>query len=111
MAATTLDLYRLGNSTSAKLDNLRPGADVVVESRNGQNWVKAGSGGPSAFEMPSGLRGKHWYKLSAGASYDDSRINLWNDAPNHWVFDVAKDMLLADFTAALSEVNPKFVHV
>jgi hypothetical protein len=100
-------LYRLGNATSARLERIRPD-EVVTEMRGGIAWVLGRSGGASTFDAPSGLRGKHWWRLPALTEFDDSRVYLWNDFGNHWSWEPAMDMPLADYLAELSALGGKF---
>jgi hypothetical protein len=107
MATTTVELFRAGNSSSARLDILRPG-EVVVFQQYGIGWVKGRSGGASTFDAPVGLRGK-WWLLPNGTTYDDRLLVLWNDYGNHWSWEPVQDMSLDAYLEALRDVNRKFV--
>jgi hypothetical protein len=106
---TPRELYRAGNKTTARFDVLRPG-EVLIQIRQGQDWVIAHSGGASTLEMLAGLSGT-WYRLPAGARYDDAKFFLWNDYPNHWAWEPAQDMQLADYVAALAAINQEFIRI
>ena len=107
MKQTPIDLYRLGNASSARLDRLRPD-EVGIVARDGRDWVVGRSGGVSTFEAPTGLRGRHWWRLSAQTAYDETLMHLWNDFGNHWSWEPAANMPLAQFVDALVELNAKF---
>lgn len=52
MGITSCDLYRRGNSTGPRMDNVRP-RDVKTFLKNGVVWVEGRSGGVSTFASPS----------------------------------------------------------
>src|ERR1700692_2267904 len=108
MATTTIDLFRAGNATSARLSHVRA-LDVSIFSRNGVDWVTARSGGISTFDAKVFSVGGLWWRLPAGTTYDDSVLALVNDIGNHWSWEPVRDMPLASYTAALSAVNVKFI--
>jgi hypothetical protein len=68
------------------------------------------SGGASTKEMPIGLRGT-WYQLPQGTTYDDAVFYVHNDYDDHWSWEPARDMPLADFVAALTALNSEFIRV
>jgi len=107
MAATTLDLFRAGNKSGARL-HLTWNADVQTQHVNGCEVVIAGSGGASTLDAIGQLRGT-WWKLPAGAVYDDSKLLLRNDFIGHWAWEPASTMPLADYLAALAIVNQEFI--
>jgi hypothetical protein len=114
MGTTPLDLFRSGNASSARLDNLRlysssPDVDVWPDP-TGQSWITANGKGPSLWDAPDpSWRGKPW-RLPAGSSYSNE-LALWNDMPGHWVFTPVRDMLLSVYATALRGVNLQFVKV
>jgi hypothetical protein len=107
MPATPCDLFRMGNSTSPRLDNVRCPKDIQVYQKNGADWVPAGGGGISTFECKQSWGGP-WWRLPAGSAYD-SQLSLINDFGNHWLWQPNNDMSLADYRAALASVNTKFI--
>lgn len=112
MATTNIELFRVGNSASARLDHVRPTIDISTFSQNGAEWVKAGSGGASTLEaMDLGLLKGKWWRLAAGTDYDDTRLKVWNDQTGHWTWDPTQDMPLSDYKDALAAVNVKFTLV
>ena len=108
---TAVDLYRAGNATSARLDQVRTGIVLPVRHLiNGQAWVDPGIGGLSTFAAPIPfLRAKHWWRLPAGSEYDDALLMVWNDHGDHWSWEPVCSMLLSSYVAALAAVNAKFV--
>jgi hypothetical protein len=107
---TPIDLYRAGNMTSPRLDQVRIGIDLPVRQLNGQAWVDPGRGGMSTFAAPSPfVRAKHWWRLPAGSEYDGALLFVWNDHGDHWSWEPAYTMLLSSYVAALAAVNAKFV--
>lgn len=111
-AATQIDLFRSGNSGSAQMARVRlTGADPDVEVflAAGDQWVRAGSGGVSTFETPQNWRGPTWI-LHAGSDIPDELV-IRNDVPGHWMWEPSRDMLLADYVAALEKMNGWFVKV
>jgi hypothetical protein len=107
MGTTPVALYRRGNTTSARLDHVRLGIDVASFTRNGVEWVTGRSGGVSTFatDPPPGT-GRIW-TLDAGTTYPET-LYLYNDQGDHWSWDPAIDMLLADYRDALAVVNGNF---
>ena len=92
MGTTALDLYRVGNASSARLNQPRHNVDVTVFSRAGVEWVSAGSSGVSTFDSKDPTVTGIWWRLPAGSDYDDSLLYVWNDMANHWSWEPAKDM-------------------
>lgn len=112
ITATKVELFRAGTKNGGPRFERFPATNpgIVIQSRQGIDWVLAGAGGASTLEMPLGLGGT-WYRLPQGVQYDDAILYVWNDAPGHWSWEPAQDMLLADFTAALAALNPEFIRV
>jgi hypothetical protein len=108
MAATALDLYRMGNAAGARLDHVRPGRDVHVFERDGAEWVEGRSGGVSTFSR-MGVQPAIWWRLPVGSSFDEVRLVLWNDHGQHWSWEPARDMPLSEYREALATANAQFV--
>jgi hypothetical protein len=106
---TPRELFRAGNKSTARFDQLKSG-EVLVQARNGVDWVIARSGGASTQEIAQGLSGT-WYRLPQGTAYDDAVFYLWNDYPGHWAWEPAQDMQLSVYIGALAAVNAEFVLV
>jgi hypothetical protein len=94
---THTDLYRLGNASSPRMDNVRVGKDIETYDRNGDTWVQARSGGVSTFSSPIGGVGnlaKNQWKLDRGYSYDPL-LYVVNDHGNHYNWEPNRDMPLS----------------
>jgi len=109
MGTTTVDLFRVGNASGPRLEKVRPGIDIEVYRKDGEDWVKGRSGGASTFESKKDTR-KTWWRLPAGTKYDD-RLFVWNDQDDHWSWEPASDMRLLDYVSALEAVNVDFTRV
>lgn len=111
LVTTPLDLYRASNRTGGpRFDYFRPG-EIVVQVRNGVDWVLGPlQGGASTKEAPIGLGGT-WYRLPKGTRYDGALLRVWNDYDDHWSWEPAQDMLLAEYVAALAALNGEFIRV
>lgn len=72
---TPIELWRLGVKASPRLHKLRvpprpPGAavDIHTYTKNGQTWVKAGTGGVSLFDGKNPrLDGPYWWRIPANS--------------------------------------------
>jgi hypothetical protein len=120
MGVTPIELFRSGNSTHARLHEVRsahdpgtqprdPDVDSYVDTWSRAIWVSAATGnGASCWNTPDPGWRKPW-RLLAGASFPDT-LRLWNDdnPPGHWTWAPAYDMPLIDFRAALAMVTPLF---
>jgi hypothetical protein len=106
MGTTPKALYRRGNATVPRIDNVRP-SDIAIISQTGVDWVRSRSGGVSCFDYtPPPGTGRIWY-LPAGASYPDE-LYLRDDGNGHWNWEPEIDMTLADFKALLAAVGRNF---
>lgn len=112
MAKTPLDLYRQGNATSPRMDNVRP-KDVTTYEENGQIWVTASLEG----EKPSGIStfatqklGKNWWKLDSGTDIPPE-LRLVNDYNDHWVWEPSETMPIESYQAALRLIGTFFSKV
>jgi hypothetical protein len=83
-------------------------ADIETYSdASGVIWVRANSGGASTWQTPDpNWRGPAW-RLPARTTISDELV-LKNDEPGHWVWEPSRDMPLADYQAALEQVNDLF---
>lgn len=62
MRRTPVDLYRMGNSMSARMTNIRE-QDLDIYERSGELWVAANSGGISTFSSRGrGKPGGGWMR-------------------------------------------------
>lgn len=101
-----VDLYRGGNSTSARMDNVRV-TDVQIFHQGNRDWVVGGEGGISTFSTPPSNT-KNWWVIRAGTEYDDNHFKLINDRGNHWSWAPADTMRLQHYKNYLSSLNNKF---
>lgn len=98
------DLYRLGNSTSPRLDHVRH-ADVDTYSTNGILFIRANGKGISLL-TEDGVRGKRggWlWKLPAGLALP-SGLLLNNDKPFHYSLCPASDMNVDEYRGLLARL-------
>ena len=84
---TPIDLYRSGNSTGPRLDNVRPGKEFNT-GPNGEEILY-----PDQTPRPNGLStfenqgvGKNWWKLPAGSPVPDG-LRFFNDHGDHWTIE------------------------
>lgn len=120
MSTTPIDLYRQGNSSSPRIDNVRPNKDVATYTEQGETWVMptidegqlpdniSRPGGISTFAYPG--RGKNWWKLDAGTEIP-SEIKLVNDRNGHWLWQPSRTMTMDAYKAALRQISPFFYKV
>lgn len=101
-----VDLYRGGNSTSAKMDNVRV-TDVQIFHKGNRDWVVGGEGGISTFSTPPSNT-KNWWVIKAGTEYEDDEFVLVNDKGNHWSWAPATTMQLQHYKYNLLSLNHKF---
>lgn len=88
MAKTAIDLYRKGNASSPRMDNVRA-QDVDTYEKDGQTWVKADSGGISTFATLG--PGKNRWKLNQDTEIP-RELRLVNENANHWLFEPSYNM-------------------
>ncbi|OZG73791.1 hypothetical protein BTA51_08255 [Hahella sp. CCB-MM4] len=102
-----LDLYRFGNSTSPRFDNIRPHKDAMIIDRNGIKYILADGNGVSAFSsIPSGK--KNTWKLRKGTILPagvklvmDKRLNH----ENHYMLAPSHTMKLSEFHALMDKLR------
>ncbi len=104
MKQTSIDLYRMGNATSPRMDNVRP-QDVEYYESSGEIWVVENSGGISTFAIQGAV--KNWWKLDQGAVIPDA-LHLVNDYGDHWAWEPGYTMRLDEYKTALQSVAPRF---
>ncbi len=115
MGVLPIDLYRIGDTVGPGLDLIRVGYDVVTlpVPPGGEAWVQAGTGGASTRAAIYRLRPalavrSRWWRIPAGTVYPTT-LNVFNDHGQHWVWEPAQDMPLADYVSALAGMNGRFV--
>jgi hypothetical protein len=111
MIRTPISLYRQGNATSARMDNIRSNKDIATFDDSGVIWVLSTSpdgssaGGISTFANPG--KGKNWWKLDAGTEIPND-LHLINDRNEHWLWQPSKIMTLDCYQEALRVVGSYF---
>jgi hypothetical protein len=102
---TDRDLYRNGNKTSPRMDNVRD-KDVTIYQKDGKDWVQALSGGISVYAYNQVPSGNNWWKLPAGSNVPEG-LNLTADlsVPGHWLFEPDEDMPLDEYKKSLTSTN------
>ncbi|WP_449418739.1 Tse2 family ADP-ribosyltransferase toxin [Phormidium nigroviride] len=117
MTKTPVALYRQGNASSPRMDNVRPNKDITVYEQEDELWVmlilEGGrlSGGMSrlegisTFETPGS--GKNWWKLDEGTDIPPE-LELVNDRPGHWLFQPSRPMTVVDYKKALHLIGTLF---
>lgn len=106
---TTVKLWRNGNATSPRLDNVRDG-DIVTWDYQGRTYVQAGTGGVSTYA--DGTPGyptpgqKNWWSLAAGSEIS-TFLNVVLDPAiaGHYLWEPAYNMPLARYVNALKEAG------
>jgi hypothetical protein len=114
MGITSIELFRSGNSSSCLLERVRiQGANPDVDVYNkgsGSVWVRSNGLGVSTWDLIDPTwSGKPW-RLPVGSAYPDC-LRVWNDDPNHWVWEPFIDMPLSDYVAALQDASSRFLKV
>ena len=104
--SSRVDLYRFGNASSPKMDNVRS-TDLDTFQHNGVLWVVHETGGVSTFDNPKGQTKNVW-RLPKGSSIPN-RLKLVNDRDDHWTWMPAVDMPMTEFQEILREVGTRFV--
>lgn len=107
MPETPVDLYRMGNANSPRLDRVRP-QDVSIYEENGQSWVMPNSGGISTFSVQG--KGKNWWKLDRGTEIP-FELTLINDHDNHWAWEPSSIMPLEQYETALRLMGEQFYQI
>jgi hypothetical protein len=104
---TPVDLYRMGNAVTARLENIRV-KDIEMYEDSGKTWVGANSGGISTFSVRGS--GKNWWKLDQGSEIPND-LRVVNDYGNHWLWEPIYSMPLNDYQEALRLVAKQFYKV
>ena len=117
------DLYRLGNATTPKLQNVRVG-DVQLQERNGIMWVIANGRGISLITQArlerdqQVNRGNYAWRLPANypmpaglvLKADTDRLKP-GQVPDHYFLCPAKDMYLAEYIVLLTRLAANFERI
>lgn len=98
------DLYRSGNTTSPKLDNVRKGTDIKVDSGD---RVIPSSGGVSTFTSPqAGWKPQSTWVLPESASLGTG-LTAKNDHGTHWLIAPTSAMKFDEYVSLLRVLNSK----
>ncbi len=107
MRKTPVDLYRMGNAASSRLENVRA-KDIEIYEDGNEMWVAANSGGLSTFSIRG--NGKNWWKLDQGTEIPNE-LRVVNDYGQHWLWEPTYSMPLASYQEALRSVGERFYKV
>ena len=107
MRITPVDLYRMGNAASPRLDKIRM-KDIEMYEQRGKIWIAANTGGISTFSVQGS--GRNWWKLDQGIEIP-SQLRVLNDYGNHWLWEPIYSMPLDDYQQALKVINDQFYKV
>ncbi|MBD2384765.1 hypothetical protein [Cylindrospermum sp. FACHB-282] len=114
MAKTPIALYRQGNASSPRMENVRPNKDIATYDKDGQTWVMTtladgkSPGGISTFANQG--YGQNWWKLESGTELPE-QLELVNDYDNHWLWKPSKTMPIDEYKAALQLIGTYFCKV
>jgi hypothetical protein len=114
MLKTPISLYRQGNATSPRMDNVRPNKDIATFEENGAIFVMTtlpdgtSPGGISTFATIG--QGKNWWKLEQDTDIA-AELKLVNDRGNHWLWQPQEIMLLENYKTALRQIGEKFYKI
>ena len=101
-----VDLFRVGNSESPRIDRVRANKDVDVYEQNGILMVRANGKGISLFteEAIKQTRFEGWaWKIPRGTPLP-SGLGLFNDHPGHFMICPVNNMLVDEYKALLSKI-------
>lgn len=108
-APCPVDLYRSGNASSPRLDNVRP-QDLGTFQKNGRLWVEHESGGVSTFAR--NRWDKNTWRLAKGMEVGAKLLVVQDkENPDHYFIEPAQDMPMDDYTAALRDLAARFVKI
>lgn len=114
---TDRDLYRSGNSTSPKLDNVREGKDIpagadmarntdVVQIAKADGSFETRAMGQSTFANLA--PGKNIWRLPAGTNLGDMGLRALNDQGEHWAIQPMENLSREAYQWALEQANRLF---
>ncbi|NJR40837.1 MAG: hypothetical protein HC781_20855 [Leptolyngbyaceae cyanobacterium CSU_1_4] len=107
MRKTPVDLYRMGNVASPRLEHIRA-KDIQIYENEGEVWVAANTGGISTFAIRG--NGKNWWKLDQGTEIPNA-LRVVNDYGNHWLWEPSYSMPMNAYQTALQVVEKQFYKV
>ncbi|MEY4582665.1 MAG: hypothetical protein RL701_7368 [Pseudomonadota bacterium] len=114
-----IELFRAGNSTSPRLDNVRYGEERIKNKQSvdvssflvsGEPWVEANSGGISTFDKPIASE-SNWWLIPAGTELPSElgvrRDHTGPDGRTHYSLYPAFNMPLTSYRFALASLHNK----
>lgn len=104
---TPVDLYRMGNAISSRMENIRV-KDIDIYDSDGKMWVAANSGGISTFSIRGS--GKNWWKLDSEAEIPNE-LRVVNDYRSHWLWEPSYSMRLDEYQCVIELVGNLFYKV
>ncbi|WP_309745345.1 MULTISPECIES: hypothetical protein [unclassified Chamaesiphon] len=107
MRRTPVDLYRMGNAVSARLEHIRA-KDIDLYEDGDKIWVAANSGGISTFSVRG--NGRNWWKLDREAEIP-SELRVVNDYGDHWLWEPSYSMPLDEYRQALQSLGEQFYKI
>ncbi len=97
------DLYRLGNASGPRLDNVRPG-DVATYERNGVVFVQATGKGISLLTEEAATRRPGWLWRIPKSTPLSQGLALHHNTAGHYYLCPTSDMTMAKYQALLLEL-------
>lgn len=101
---TTTILYREGNTTSPRMDNVRQ-QDITIYQNQGVSWVQTGTGGISTWSVDNGNL-KMWSLPLGSAIPNQLQVVLDPNLANHYLWEPTQNMTLANYKLLLNQVAP-----
>lgn len=103
------DLYRLGNVTSPRLDNIRRPKDIDTMEVNGILMVISNGKGVSLFtkERLEATPMSGWVWMIAKGTHVPAGLKLVNDRPGHYSICPTANMPLDEFKGLLAKLALK----
>lgn len=101
-----VDLFRVGNSESPRMDRVRINKDIDIYEQNGIPMVRANGKGISLFteEEIQQTRFEGWaWKIPHGTPMPNG-LGLFNDHPGHFMLCPISSMPVDEYKALLSKI-------
>lgn len=110
----TVDLYRGGNASTPRMDNVRVNDVTIYQGKDGTEWVKSikspanQAQGISTFSVSQKI--KNEWKIAKNESYPSGLVVIRTHG-NHYVWAPAYDMPKTEYVKLLKSVETKFKKV
>ena len=103
---TELDLYRFGNATSPRLDNVRVDRDIPTMSMNGIPFVQPSHHGVSLItkERAAKTPGAGWVWLIPKGVHLEPGLTIVKDSETHYLLSPSMLMPLDEFKGLLAKL-------